>query len=321
MNAIISIYYSKSHVNIKLALLYVILSTNEDRLAMDGYFNRLPIKNTFRINQIHTIWKRSLRDNENFNGESHNFSEFVCSCGGDIGIMADTSLYSLSKGQCVFHAPNEFHNIWAISRAPEVIVITFSSDGLPPMTDGTFNMTTLELSELSDIYDSTMSLLDEMVSGSVDDCSQHDFALSILIKKLEILLTTVFTPSRREEKLCKGAGANMFNQIINVMRDYLYKIPSKSELAEQANISVSYMGKVISRYTGHGAMEYFTLMKMQKALYLLKEGHSVKQTAYTLGYEDPSYFSNVFKKHMGLSPTHFIKKQSPPFRVYKTIIK
>ena len=96
------------------------------------------------------------------------------------------------------------------------------------------------------------------------------------------------------------------------MRNYLYKMPSKSELAEQANISVSHMGKVISRYTGHGAMEYFTLMKMQKALDLLKEGQGVKQTAHTLVYEYPRYFSNVFKKHMGISPTHFIKNNTPP---------
>ena len=311
MNAIISIYYSKLHVNIKLALLYVILSTKKDRLAMDGYFNRLPIKNTFRINQIHTIWKRPLRDNENFNGESHNFAEFICSCSGDIGIMADTSLYSLSKGQCVFHAPNEFHNIWAISHAPEVTVISFDADGLPPTTNGVFNMTAGELMELSDIYNSIMLWLDKHISNGVDNNAQQDYTLSVLVKRLEILLTTVLTPSRREERFYKGASANTFEQIINVMRSSLYKMPSKSELAEQANISVSHLGKVITRYTGHGAMEYFILMKMQKALYLLKEGHSVKQTAYTLGYEDPSYFSNVFKKHIGLSPSHFIKNNPP----------
>ena len=103
------------------------------------------------------------------------------------------------------------------------------------------------------------------------------------------------------------------------MRSSLYRMPSKTDIAKQVGISVSHLGKVITRYTGHGAMEYFILMKMQKALYLLKEGHSVKQTAYTLGYEDPSYFSNVFKKHIGLSPTHFIKNSPPP--EYKTIIK
>lgn len=277
---------------------------------MDGLYELFPIKNKFSITQFHSIWHRPLRDNENFSGETHNFAEFVCVHSGEVGIMADTSLYSLSKGQCVFHSPNEFHNIWSISHAPEVTVISFDLQGVPNVSNGVFNATAQELIELSNFYNSVMTILDAIEKEGATESSEYE--LSKLTKTLEILLTDILVPSRKEQRFYNGASANTFEQIVTVMRNALYDMPSKSELAKQVGISISHLGKVILRYTGHGAMEYFTLMKMQKALDLLKEGYGVKQTAYTLGYADPSYFSNVFKKHIGLSPTHFIKNSFHP---------
>ena len=50
-------------------------------------------------------------------------------------------------------------------------------------------------------------------------------------------------------------------------------------------------------------------IKMQKACELLKyNGLNVSEVAYELGFSDPKYFSSVFKKEFGMSPSQWIRK-------------
>jgi AraC-like DNA-binding protein len=45
---------------------------------------------------------------------------------------------------------------------------------------------------------------------------------------------------------------------------------------------------------------------MTKACELLKEGNNVSETAYRTGFSDPNYFSKVFRKTYGMSPSDYI---------------
>jgi AraC-like DNA-binding protein len=47
---------------------------------------------------------------------------------------------------------------------------------------------------------------------------------------------------------------------------------------------------------------YSLLISEAKRLLIYREDLSVKEMAYQLGFNDPFYFSNFFKKHTGLSP-------------------
>ncbi len=37
---------------------------------------------------------------------------------------------------------------------------------------------------------------------------------------------------------------------------------------------------------------------------LLLKGYSVTEAAWNVGYQDPLYFSRLYKKHFGISPSH-----------------
>lgn len=43
---------------------------------------------------------------------------------------------------------------------------------------------------------------------------------------------------------------------------------------------------------------------------MLRKGHNVSETAYSIGFSDPGYFSKVFRKEFGVSPTEFLSKGS-----------
>jgi two-component system response regulator YesN len=81
---------------------------------------------------------------------------------------------------------------------------------------------------------------------------------------------------------------------------------SLSEVAAQANLSPSHFSSVFSQETYQTFKEYLTELRINKAKELLRMTR-LRSTdiAYQVGYNDPHYFSSVFKKNTGLSPIEF----------------
>jgi AraC family transcriptional regulator of arabinose operon len=84
-------------------------------------------------------------------------------------------------------------------------------------------------------------------------------------------------------------------------------IPVKlEEIAASVNISASHFSAIFKSKTGHSPIEYFNQLKIQKACqYLSFTNMAVKEIAVTLGIEDQYYFSRMFTKLMGISPTKY----------------
>lgn len=80
------------------------------------------------------------------------------------------------------------------------------------------------------------------------------------------------------------------------------------ELAAAIHRSKDYVTKLFRREFGETPHAYFLRRKMEMAQGLLTDTHlSVAQVAAAVGYDDPHYFSNTFKKHAGVSPAQFRK--------------
>jgi two-component system response regulator YesN len=58
--------------------------------------------------------------------------------------------------------------------------------------------------------------------------------------------------------------------------------------------------------TGETINEYLTKVRIEKAKELLSDPRNkFYEVCYTVGYSDPSYFSKLFKKYTGLTPSAF----------------
>ena len=100
-------------------------------------------------------------------------------------------------------------------------------------------------------------------------------------------------------------------QLIRQVKEYIeqqYVDPdlSLNEVAAQANLSPSHFSAVFSQETCQTFKEYLTQIRINKAKELLRmTALRSSDIAYRVGYNDPHYFSSVFKKHTGLSPIEF----------------
>ena len=60
--------------------------------------------------------------------------------------------------------------------------------------------------------------------------------------------------------------------------------------------------------------EYLTQVRLEHAKNMLKEGNmSIKEVAYATGFHSQSYFSKIFKKYTGTSPSEY-QEQGGPLR-------
>lgn len=80
------------------------------------------------------------------------------------------------------------------------------------------------------------------------------------------------------------------------------------ELARSVSISPFYFCRLFREELGVGFTEYLTKVRLGKAVHLLAEGLSVKECCFALGYNDPNYFSRIFRKYYQVSPSEYREK-------------
>lgn len=77
-----------------------------------------------------------------------------------------------------------------------------------------------------------------------------------------------------------------------------------SSIAEECQISASYLCRLFSEHLGTSFVEYLTRYRIDRAMLLLRDDRcSVKETSGLVGFQDPNYFSRVFRRYVGLSPS------------------
>lgn len=83
------------------------------------------------------------------------------------------------------------------------------------------------------------------------------------------------------------------------------------QLAKDFSTSPSILSRDFKKYTGDSPINYLINFRLNKAKDLIQADQtmSIKEVSRSVGYEDSLYFSKLFKKHYGFSPTLFIKHQ------------
>ncbi len=105
------------------------------------------------------------------------------------------------------------------------------------------------------------------------------------------------------------------NDLVKITQEFLEAHYAEDitldDVAAQVNISSQYFSKLIKKTTGFNFTEWLSMLRVKKAKELLTDTNlTVKEVCYKVGYKDPNYFSRIFKKKMGITPSEYIKTRS-----------
>jgi two-component system response regulator YesN len=141
------------------------------------------------------------------------------------------------------------------------------------------------------------------------------------LNSIETILANISTIEQLKEKTCTILGkalsfrdsqtSGQHTKVIRQAKEYIdqhYMEPDLSlyEIASQVNLSSSHFSMVFSQETCQTFKEYLTTTRINKAKELLRTSSlSSNDISYQVGFNDPHYFSYVFKKNTGFSPTEF----------------
>ena len=94
-------------------------------------------------------------------------------------------------------------------------------------------------------------------------------------------------------------------QLLNYMETE-YKEASLSDFAERNHVDIYTMSRMIKRNTGKNFKELLIEKKLSQACYLLKNTSlAVTDIAYSIGYENTSYFHRTFRALYHMSPRDY----------------
>lgn len=103
---------------------------------------------------------------------------------------------------------------------------------------------------------------------------------------------------------------NPVDKCIEYMLEHLEEKLSLDRLAELTHMSRSHIIELFKEHSGYTPIDYFIHLRVQKSCRLLdRTDMTINEVALNVGYEDPFYYSRIFKKVMGMSPTIYRKTE------------
>lgn len=121
----------------------------------------------------------------------------------------------------------------------------------------------------------------------------------------------------RQSKYPTGKAPDTFfiSKVTHYMNENIDKQITMEEFASVFGYSQSYFYRLFMKETSHSPMSYFHRLKIQRATELLVNTHlKINQIGFRLGFDDPYYFSRLFKNITGLSPTAYVSQNRPDYK-------
>ena len=281
------------------------------------------MKKSIAIDSLTSIHYFEFDDSFIDTPESHEPWEVVYVDRGRCDVVADDEVIPLDQGEMYFHKPYQRHMLKTIKGvAPNIFIITFSSKS-PAMRyfenrKISASMETKQhIAAIIHEASSTFELLlnDPKMQGLKlrEDgalwAGQQTVLLRLELMLIEIVRSNQYYISQRKRYFPKDTIDDEFVlKIISYMEKNLYGKFTMDALSREMSFGKTYISRYFAKACGTSIIDYFAAMKVNEAKRLIRETkHNFFEISEMLMFTNSHYFSTIFKKHTGMTPSQYKK--------------
>lgn len=273
------------------------------------------ICNSISVDGIFTVLKPNLAK-PNPLGEAHNFPEIIYIESGKHYVILDGVEYELYAGEMMMFGPNA-HHVAKCATEAAASIISFESDSsiIAELSNKIIPLNESQKKIFSNIIDDGLKCFEPRATKNLDlggmilKPGADEYTLQKIKKQLEFFLIDIYNsalsvkPTAKSEKdfvaVCAFLEKNIGAQL------------SLSEIAAKCSMSVSKLKLLFRKNCGMGVIDYFIKIKIKSAKGMIAEGRlNFTEISEELGFSSLHYFSRLFKKTVGISPSEYAKQNA-----------
>ena len=283
---------------------------------MKATYIKTRLSSVINLTKIVTIHVHEFDERFVFDGEQHDFWEMVYVDKGSVLVRSGDHEHVMEQGEIVFHAPNEFHSIRSYHSSPNFFVISFvcNSDAMKYFVGYHASLSrhlqpflTAALREAEQTYEIPKNEIefrrlqrkDTAPIGGEQMIKTYLEQLFVQLMRQTAPTAAVF-PSREQ----------METHLLTVVKQYIDRHLCEAiciaDICREIGYSKTYLCRLFHEQSGDTVAHYITVCKIERAKSLIREGtHNFAEISDMLAFDNPQYFSRVFRRVTGMSPTEF----------------
>ena len=282
---------------------------------MKKYFS-YQIKKALVVQSLITIESLDISAGFIYPEEVHDFHEFAYIDSGVLECRLEGETITLTQGDFLLIPPNTRHYYSALQeKTASIFIVCFRcSSEILTIFDKKIVLDAHEKALLADIvkesknafsfpFNRKLKLLDAPHFGAQQLVESNIEKLLIQLVRREINqndnIKFVMNSTELEN--------NLVNDIVALLKANLYNKVTLTEISQQTYYSKTFLNSIFKKNTGRSIMQYYTGLKVEEAKKLLRENTSSADASAKLKFDSPTYFTKVFKRYTGLTPSAYKK--------------
>ncbi|AFK02728.1 transcriptional regulator, AraC family [Emticicia oligotrophica DSM 17448] len=200
---------------------------------------------------------------------------------------------------------------------PKVIgeVITFSESFLenifknsPKILMETMQLKILNFGKENSTFDPIIQYRKQILNELIDENPEKRNVIQLLFQLLFIQIYRFSILEKQEISVSDNRMLNYFKAFQKNIKQTITETKSVEAYAKELNITAVHLNRICQAIVKKSALQIIHEYLIAEAKkYLLNTHYSISEVSYFLNFKDPAYFTRLFKKQTGVSPSEFKK--------------
>ncbi len=219
--------------------------------------------------------------------------------------------HTISDGQLLFVLPNQIHTPPQPKEGLEYYKLGFDDNCLsllPQQFSFLINPLNTQIISFDDASKQRVKSIFEILNKLLHSDNEQKSAAIILAHLNSIL--TEFDIAYFKSVTKENAQSNKIQKYIAfkvAVETHLTEQHSINTIADNLSVTTNHLYNIVKEFSGVSPKEFITnrlMLEAQRKLHYSKL--SIKELAYELGFNDPDYFSRLFRKSTGKSVSNYL---------------